>query len=279
MEIPNSDYYRGGHYLTVNPFTFLLMREKLLSHSYELSPLRVRFIREGDTVTYFENNMNSRPTILVAAKDYPHHDVFFILSIEDSLVFTGLSMLFKFHNFSPRKRNDLHSNLQKLEKVERLYKVEFTLSLSKMPPCQIFGNTPQPLLGDIFLLSLISSLYNLPIIDDEDGSIRPDLSFSHFEPSGKISGAILDRVLKETFDREFQKRFPGVTFFRVNSTVYIARKQDDLIRFDDTAANELLAPLALSGHIDSIGPDSGSLPFLSSLKNLTINSEGRVLVL
>ena len=118
---------------------------------------------------------------------------------------------------------------------------------------------------------LISSLLNLPIIDD-DGS---DIIFVGMPPVGEITRVLFDIVLMDIFDREFAKRFPGIAFSRIINEVFISTRGNDEVIFDDKAGYALLEELRLAGKIVSIGPGDDPLPCYSR-KMIFLDSDSKV---
>lgn len=113
----------------------------------------------------------------------------------------------------------------------------------------------KPFVGEGYVYRLISSFLNLPIYDENENHFRLDRNRSGIPAIGELSRVLFNIVLKETFDREFPKRFPGIAFYRFINEVFISIRVDDII-FDDKAVYELLEVLSLVGHIESLGSDS-----------------------
>lgn len=108
-----------------------------------------------------------------------------------------------------------------------------------------------PLVGEGYVYGLISSFLNLPIYDDNENHFGLDRS--GMPVMGELSRVLFNIVLKETFDREFPKRFPGIAFYRFINEVFITIKvDDDDVLFDEKAVYELMEVLSLVGQIESI---------------------------
>ncbi|PHU15860.1 hypothetical protein BC332_17065 [Capsicum chinense] len=85
-------------------------------------------------------------------------------------------------------------------------------------------------------------------------------SSSGIPPAGDITWVLLDIALKNLFDSQFPKRFPGITFYRFVNEVYIFIRKNEKVLFDDKAGYALLEELGLRGKIESIGPGDDPLP-------------------
>lgn len=187
---------------------------------------------------------------------------------EDVLVFMGLSlMLYRLYNGGLPKdggyrindqRNVVYKRVQEMGKVNRLYRLDLKRSLCIIPKCLVLDSV-KSLTGDGYVYNLISSIFDLPIID-EDGNRRDDIRFGGIPPAGEIARSLFNIALIEIFDREFAKRFPGVAFYRFNNEVFISTRENDKVIFDYNAGYTLLEELCLAGQLTSIGP--GDEPIL-----------------
>lgn len=77
---------------------------------------------------------------------------------------------------------------------------------------------------------------------------------------GEITRVLFNIVLKDIFDREFTKRFPGIAFSRFINEVFISTRGNDDVIFDEKAGYALLEELGLAGKIVSIGPGDDPIP-------------------
>jgi hypothetical protein len=189
----------------------------------------------------------------------------------DALVLMGLSLtLFRLSYGSLPKDgyrlenmiSSFYDSLEQMGKVDILYRI--VLHAIDFPKDQILDMV-KPLVGDGSVLKLISSFLHLPIIDD-DGNRGLHMNYGGIPPAGEITRVLFNIVLKNIFDREFPKRFPGIAFIRFHNQVYISTRKNDEVIFDEKAGYSLLeelseGELSLSGTIDSIEP--GDDPFIS----------------
>ncbi|KAF3679965.1 hypothetical protein FXO37_03585 [Capsicum annuum] len=98
---------------------------------------------------------------------------------------------------------------------------------------------------------------NWPELVSEFESYIPS---SGIPPAGDITRVLLDIALKNLFDSQFPKRFPGIAFHRFVNEVYIFIRKNEKVLFDDKAGYALLEELGLRGKIESIGPGDDPLP-------------------
>ena len=201
---------------------------------------------------------------------------------EDVLVLMGLSqMLFRLsHGGLPKdsyrfenQDDSFYYSLQQMGKVDRLYRLDLKDSL-RLIPISLILEKVKPFVGDGSVYKLISSLLCLPIIDD-DGNHRSDISFGGMPPVGDITRVLFNIGLKDIFDREFPKRFPGIAFSRLLNEVYISTRGNDELIFDEKAGYALLEELCLDGKIVSIRPGDEPLTCYSN-KIIFLDSDSKV---
>ena len=220
-----------------------------------------------DLTLFLHDTLPDCPDIMLGTSSDPDILSVVMPSKEDVLVLMGLSlMLFRLsHGVLPkdgyRLENQVSSfyySLQQMGKVDRLYRLDLMASLRILPISLILDKV-KPFVGEGSVYKLISSLLNLPIIDDA-GNHSSDISFGGIPPVGEITRVLFNIVLMDIFDREFPKRFPGIAFSRFINEVFITTRGTDEVIFDDKAGYALLEDLCLAGKIVSIGPGDDPLP-------------------
>lgn len=80
-----------------------------------------------------------------------------------------------------------------------LYRLYFKRSLCIIPKCLVLDSV-KSLTGDGDLSNKISSIFDLPIID-EYGNLRDDIRFGGIPPAGEIARSLFNIALIEIFDR------------------------------------------------------------------------------
>lgn len=268
---------------SVSPFRLAVIQQKILSGLYVLSPLQVKYIKKVDLILFLDDTLPDFPDIQIGTGPDPGIiTVVMPTEKEDGLVFMGLSLtLFRLsYGCLPKggyrleaREDSLNNILEQMGKVDRLYKLDLGESITKLPISLILEKV-KPLVGDGSVYKLISSFLTLPIYD-EYGNLRSDITCGGMPPLGEITMVLVDIVLKDIFDREFPKRFPGIAFSRFISEVFISTSENDEVLFDQKAGYALLEELSLDGKILSIGP--GDEPLLCYNKKLVyLDSDSKV---
>lgn len=266
---------------SMSRYRLAVIQQKIVSGLYVLSPLQVFFIKKVDLNQFLLDTLLDCPDIMYGPTSYNPDMITVVMPAdkEDVLVLMGLSlMLFRLsHGSLPKddyrlesQDSSFYESLQQMEKVDRVYKLNLKASLSLIPKSVILDKV-KPFVGDGSVYKLISSLLYLPIISYDGDNI----SFGGIPPVGEITRVLLNIVLKDIFDREFAKRFPGIAFSRFINEVFISTRGNDEVIFDDKAGYALLEELSLAGKIESIGP--GDDPLLCYYnKILFVDSDSQV---
>lgn len=117
-----------------------------------------------------------------------------------------------------------------------------------------------------YVYNLISKWLNLPYLN-EDG-VHISCNHIHGKPVGDLSRILYNLTMKETFDREFAKKFPGVAVSRFITQVFIGTKTSDCVVFNNNNAYPLLYTVGMDANIVSIGP--GDDP-IACYENMTVS--------
>lgn len=94
----------------------------------------------------------------------------------------------------------------------------------------------------------------------EKGGIKKDYS-KNIQVLGEISRVLHDMVLGDTFDKEFRKDFPRITFLRYLNEICIPIQISSYTFFDEKEYLSFLSKVGLSGSISSIRRGYGSFAF------------------
>lgn len=268
---------------SMSHYQLVVIQQKMVSGLYVLSPLQVKYIRKVDLTLFLHETLPDCPDIMLGTGSDPDIIYAVMPDKEDVLVLMGLSrMLFRLsHGSLPKdgyRLSDLgysfYYSLQQMGKVDRLYRLDLAASLRRIPISLILEKV-KPLVGEGSVYKLISSLLNLPIIDDA-GKNRSYISLGGMPPVGEITRVLFNIVLMDIFDREFPKRFPGIAFHRYINEVIISTRGNDEVIFDEKAGYALLEELNLAGKIVSMGPGDDPLPLNHYSKLLYLDSDSKV---
>lgn len=244
-------------------YRLALIQQKIVSDYYVLSPLQVKYIKKVDLIPLLKDC----PDVMLGTGSDPDMIYVVMPNKDDVLVLMALSlMLFRLsHGSLPKSGyrlvnlvDSFHNCLQQMGKVDRLVKLDLRDSL-RIIPISLILDKVKPLVGDGSIYKLIESYLFLPIIDDY-GNDRSDISMGGMPPEGEITRVLFNIVLKDIFDREFTKRFPGIAFSRYINEVFISTRGNDDVIFDEKAGYALLEELGLAGKIVSIGPGDDPIP-------------------
>ena len=269
---------------SMSRFRLAVVKQQIQHRLYVLSPLQFRKIKKESFTQFLQDTLSDCPDMMIGTGEDPDRIYVLMPDKADVLVFMGLSlMLFRLsHGGLPEdgyRTNDqceaLFKSLKEMGKVDRLYRLDLKYSLNIIPKSLVLDNV-KSFVGDGYVYNLISSILNLPIID-EDGNHRDDISLGGIPPVGEIARVLFNIVLMDIFDREFPKRFPGVAFTRMNNEVFILTRENDNVVFDYKAGYLLLEELSLVGNLTSIGPcdepilcSDGWMVFLDSDRTIRV---------
>lgn len=270
------DQFSEHEAFSMHPFEWIMLKSELMTEQYALSPLEIHMIPKESTLSFVQSHIDSRPDMFIYIIPFETaHSVFVFPRNTDGLFFMALAYLLNpTLKQEKAKMEKVISEMQKLERVDRLYIFCFVSSFRDLPLCLIC-EVVESVIGNRYFMNLFLSLFSLPIIEAETKTQRTDLSFSTISPCCELTIAVLDLLLDQIWDQEFLKRFPGIRCFRVNGIAYLAATQEDSLRFNSVIVKELLATLRLSADIVCIAPDSGVLP-CNSGGILKITSDGRI---
>lgn len=270
---------------SISPHQLALIKQKILSDSYVLHPLQIRFVKKVLIMDFLRYKLPECPDLMMGQGPTPDRVTVVTPEKEDVLVLLGLSlMLFRrSQGCMPEDGYRLESqlptfydNLRQMGKADRLYKLDLKDSSRIIPKCFI-KKMVKHLVGKGSIYKLIKSFLNLSIMDSEGIDRRGEIIDHCVPPVGEISKVLLNMALNAIFDAQFSKRFPGKAFHRMLHEVYISTKGNDDVILNDKTGYALLNELGLAGKIESIGP--GDEPLVCFYEKLIrVDSDGVVRV-
>lgn len=262
---------------------FNVLQQQILNGIYVLSPLRMKYVRRVHFLNFIRNTSVDCPDFFYYRSKNPDFFLVIMPDKKDVLVFMGLcQMLYRltygsWPEGSYRILDSIakyYSSIQNMGKADRLYRLELKEPLLHgfIDISDILKNV-KPLVGDgSGCYNLISDFLNLPVIDDNGDHMNFGVDKP---PSGELSRMLEDIVLRDIFDRELTKRFPGIVFSRFVTEVFI--RGNDEVLFDEEEGYKLLAEASLYGDVQSIGP--GDPPKPCYRKEVALDHDGKVLLL
>ncbi|GJV58009.1 26S proteasome non-ATPase regulatory subunit 4 [Tanacetum coccineum] len=111
---------------------------------------------------------------------------------------------------------------------------------------------------------------------DEDGE---DFILHYLPDLGEITYAFDNLIMNEIFESAFDKKFPGLQYYRfLNEVLINCTSMEDEIAFDEIAGYFFLEEVNLPGYIVSIGPgDSAPLSLYNNIFHLQIDRDKDVI--
>lgn len=174
-----------GLLLNISRFQLASIEQQIHSGLYVLSPLQVKYIPYLEIIPFIVVTLPDFPDIQYAR--VPDSSIFTVIlpgNKEDGLVISGLSLtLYRLsygglpkEGFRLEDRvSGFYSSLKKVEKAERVYKLDLCDSISKIPIGLIFSKV-ESLVGDGPVYKLIVSLLNLPIYDTYGRDVMQEIT-------------------------------------------------------------------------------------------------------
>lgn len=282
IEFIYNDFIRTESPLPISREELEVIQQLILNGIYVLSPLHVKYMNLIDLPIFLSERLPDCPDMGI---DYclESGDAFAVMpSKRDVLVLMGLSVLLFRLSYGDLPKDgyritNLHSSfyesLSKMGKVDRLYMLNNNPSLDILPISLVLDRV-KPLVGDGSIYKLIHSFLKLPIID-EDGKKDTVKERSCGIPiAGEITRVLFNIVLKDVFDREFTKRFPGVAVARWINQVFLSINGNEKVNFDDKAGYQLLKDIGLVGEIKDIQP--GQKPIITLRKMIYLDNDKKV---
>lgn len=168
--------------------------------------------------------------------------------------------------------------LNRMQNVCRLYKIDLSQSIKCIDKFDVLENIQFIGLNGV-VFNLIKDFVSLPIFD---AYLNKRIPWYGIPPIGKISNVIFDIFLINRFDREFNDRYPGVSYTRFGYEVFIATKLNDEFIIDEEEAEHFIDNVVrLHGDIDYI--DQGDIDYFVGGsyqdKVIILDKSGRVSVL
>jgi hypothetical protein len=255
------------------------IQKEITAGLYTLRALRRALIKGGDLLYFLLKTIHEIPDMgFNTSSDPDYFSVFLPADKEDCLVFMGLALsLFRlsrgslplsgFKTTNSEDFGDFFKKIEKMGKVRRVYKLNLSVSLDLIPIGLVLEKV-KPFVGDGFLYKLISEFLNIPI-----HGLSSDRT-QGIPLVGELTSVLFNIVLKDVFDREFSKRFPGIACCRLLHEVFLSTRKDS-VRFDKYSIYGMLEELGLDGEIWSIGICDEPLPTFGSLQ-VFIESDGVV---
>lgn len=259
---------------------FEFLQQRVVLGFIVFSPLRVKIVHEIAFPFFIGERYLTCPDFSYFPSINPEYIVVVMPDEKDVLVYLGLSKMLSrlYYGVLPEDEIDeYYSCMRNMRQVKRMYRLDLK----------------EPLLGNIISKSkileivkeivgegsicykLIESFLNLPFVDYDNGSY---ICFGDcIPPTGSLTWVLMNLVLKELFDSEFTKRFPGVAFSRITTQVIISNRGIDSYSFDETEIYALINSLSLPGFIQSIRPGDAPIS-LYKKKTVSLDYNGRIII-
>ncbi|KAD6455026.1 hypothetical protein E3N88_09732 [Mikania micrantha] len=245
----------------LNHSQYEVLLHQIKEGEYELSPIRVHNVKK---VEFDDNYCCQISHFCFIPSRLPGYITVVKVDDKDLLVIDALTQLLlsvSLYGYGKRTGCDFHdyfeefrNKVQKMSGISRLYRMIIHVPLPKQ---FILDKLPMyNVEKDTDLYDMIESFLNLPYVDDDGNDVSDQIG----RPAvGKLSSALYNLVLQETFDLEFDQFFPGVEVYRYISLVLIGTKNQDQVVFNEKAGYALLMKLGMTGKIFSIGPGDDPL--------------------
>nr|YP_010265587.1 hypothetical protein MFQ52_mgp60 [Bidens bipinnata]YP_010352685.1 hypothetical protein MFU86_mgp60 [Bidens biternata]UIR99039.1 hypothetical protein [Bidens bipinnata]UIR99102.1 hypothetical protein [Bidens biternata]UIR99164.1 hypothetical protein [Bidens biternata]UIR99283.1 hypothetical protein [Bidens bipinnata] len=258
------------------------MIDDILSGDYQLSPILVCHIEEDEDEDEYESFCHQK-TVLSSSfcgllRFYPKKKAGYLTlsrpsTEKDVLLIAALEQVLLESTEECSSIEDLvydyHSDIKKeMLHVNRIFRIEIDYPPDIGPFLKRISSIN--LQYDTHIYQYIISFQNLSYID-EYGLCHESMNGTY--TVGDLSRIVLNLVLKEIFDYEFRKVFPGIAFLRFVNQVIIGTKDSDEVLFNEEEGYALLKSLGLTGQILSRGIGESPLP-ISGNKLLKIRPIG-----
>lgn len=264
-------------------YRIAVIKHKILSGNYNLKCILVHYVTQEYLDKYLLDTLIYNSYDIIIGKfppvRFPYgRNLVYVIRMsdsEDTYVLMGLArMLLRISygglpsqynkNFNETYHDDDYNDYDLLsnlsgEHVDRLNNMGKVDKLFMLDLDRSFRTLPKNLILDKIILyvddesvyKLIKSFLYLDMIDDN--GLQMNNLDNGIPLVGTISRVLMDIVLKEIFDREFTKRYPGkLVLPRFLDEIVIVVKENDDVLFDDEDAYTLLRDLGLKGTIRSI---------------------------
>jgi hypothetical protein len=243
------------------------MLNDILSGNYQLSPILVYHIEEDEYESFCHQKTVLSSAFCGLLRFYPKKKAGYLTfsrpsTERDVLLIAALEQVLLDYTVNwkcPSIENlvyDFHSDINKeMVLVRRIYR----LDIDYPPDIGLFLKRISSinLQYDTYIYQYITSFLHLSYID-EYGLCHSSMNGTY--TVGDLSRIVLNLVLKEIFDYEFIKVFPGIAFTRFVAQVIIGTKDSDEVLFNEEEGYALLKSLGLTGQIVSIGLGDSPIP-------------------
>lgn len=236
----------------------------LINEKYELSPFKVINVKNDEFDDYCCSAiLDSNHFYYFPSYNLPGYIKVVKTEEKDLLVLNALTLLLLNHTLYDGGCASIddqvvyfHDRLKKMRDIHRLYRINITTPISKhliLDTLPIFFDKEG---DDTYVYKLIESFLNLPYYDNRGNKVL----YQTGRPVTEELNNVLDNMyLHQTFDRELATLFPGVSFTRHVSQVFIAVRQTNIKYnsthvFNEQSGYALLKKVGLTGKIVSICP-------------------------
>lgn len=256
----------------------------IMSNNYRLSPLKIKFVMKSEFSDFLSEMISDYPDIGFGVLLNQDFRLFVLPGLkEDGLVLMGLSRTIFRYSYGGLPDEgyriiDLLSSfyytLSRMGQVNRVYKIDLMSSLYTIPTSLIKEKVKHFVGDDGYVFHLISSFLTLPIYDDAGNLVRASNGIGMTQ-MGEITRVLFDLYLKDTFDHELPKRFPGIIFCRFLNQVFISSSSyDEEFVLDEIQVHTFLYELFLRGKIVSVV--QGDDPLRCYNKIISLDSDSYV---
>jgi len=153
--------------LSLSRYRLAVIKQKRVSGFYVLLPLQVFFVKHVDRTHFYYDMIADYPDNILW-NDYDPEILYVVLpDIEDTLVLMGLGrLLYRLaystkdlvHTFKNVDEYDYYNSLKQMRKVDRMYRLDLTPSLKRIPKSLILDKM-LPLVGKGKIYKLLSYLF------------------------------------------------------------------------------------------------------------------------
>nr|GEZ78461.1 hypothetical protein [Tanacetum cinerariifolium] len=275
-------------YPVISEKEFRSQQQVVLSGFYELSPFKIQSANDAD-VTYFLKWRECDLFAIAYNRDVSKPSKKYMISsiaIEDELVLRGLAlMIYRFtHCYSLEYKTwvdclitNYFDKIEAISKSNGLYRprVHSPLLGGLVSRCRVLEVLKVYVEEDSITYNLVKQfLYNDFL--DEDGE---DFVLHYLPDLGEITYSSENLIMTEIFEKAFDKRFPGLQYYRfLNEVIINCTSIEDEKAFNLIKVCHFLEEIYLPSDIVSIGPgDLAPLSLYNDMFHLKIDRDKDVI--